>query len=194
MSLARGWSRGPFTAGGDTMSAVVVDREVEQFTTSAHQLFIGGTWVDAVSGETFDTPNPATGEKLASIAAGGPEDIDRAVRAARAAFESGPWSRMTPSERGRLVWKIGDLILEHLEELAQLESLDNGKPLSDRSGCRRSRWLPTCFTTWQVGPPRSKATPLISPSRTPRGPSSTPTPCGSPSVWSARSSPGTSRC
>jgi phenylacetaldehyde dehydrogenase len=112
------------------MSAVVMDREVEQFTKSNHQLFIGGQWVDAASGETFDTPNPATGEKLASLAAGGPEDIDRAVKAARKAFEDGPWSRMTPSERGRLVWKIGDLILEHLEELAQLESLDNGKPLT----------------------------------------------------------------
>ncbi len=56
-----------------------MDREVEQFTKSNHQLFIGGQWVDAASGETFDTPNPATGEKLASLAAGGPEDIDRAV-------------------------------------------------------------------------------------------------------------------
>jgi phenylacetaldehyde dehydrogenase len=112
------------------MSAVVMDREVEQFTKTNHQLFIGGKWVDAASGETFDTPNPATGEKLASLAAGGPEDIDRAVKAARKAFEDGPWSRMTPSERGRLVWKVGDLILEHLEELAQLESLDNGKPLT----------------------------------------------------------------
>jgi phenylacetaldehyde dehydrogenase len=74
------------------------------------------------------TPNPATGETLARVAEGDAEDISRAVRAARAAFESGPWSRMTPSERGRIVWRIGDLILEHVDELAQLESLDNGKP------------------------------------------------------------------
>ena len=67
---------------------------------------------------------------LATVASGGPEDIDRAVQAARTAFEDGPWSRMTPSERGRIVWKIGDLILEHLEEFAQLESLDNGKSLA----------------------------------------------------------------
>jgi phenylacetaldehyde dehydrogenase len=112
------------------VSAVVMDREVDQFTQATHQLLIGGKWVDAASGETFDTPNPATGEKLATVAAGGAEDIDRAVRAARAAFDDGPWGRMTPSERGRVVWKIGDLILEHLEELAQLESLDNGKPLT----------------------------------------------------------------
>ena len=63
------------------------------------------------------------------MASGEAEDIDRAVKAARAAFE-GPWSRMTPSERGRAVWKIGDLILEHLEELAHLETLDVGKPLA----------------------------------------------------------------
>jgi phenylacetaldehyde dehydrogenase len=107
-----------------------MDREVEQFTKSTHQLFIGGRWVDAASGQTFDTPNPATGDKLASVAAGGAKDIDRAVDAARTAFEDGPWSRMTPSDRGRLVWKIGDLILDHLEELAQVESLDNGKPLT----------------------------------------------------------------
>ncbi len=56
-----------------------MDREVEQFTKSTHQLFIGGRWVDAASGETFDTPNPATGDKLASVAAGGAKDIDRAV-------------------------------------------------------------------------------------------------------------------
>jgi phenylacetaldehyde dehydrogenase len=112
------------------MSAIVMDREVDQFTKATHQLLIGGRWVDAASGETFDTPNPATGEKLATVAAGGAEDIDRAVRAARAAFDEGPWGRMTPSERGRVVWKIGDLILDHLEELAQLESLDNGKPLT----------------------------------------------------------------
>ena len=67
-----------------------MDQEVEQFTKSTQQLFIGGRWVDAESGETFDTPNPATGDKLASVAAGGPEDIDRAVQAARTAFEDGP--------------------------------------------------------------------------------------------------------
>jgi phenylacetaldehyde dehydrogenase len=110
------------------MIATLLEREVEQFTKTSHQLFIGGKWVDAASGETFTTPNPATGEALATVASGGAEDIDRAVKAARTAFE-GPWSHITPSERGRIVWRIGDLILEHLEEFAQLESLDNGKPL-----------------------------------------------------------------
>jgi phenylacetaldehyde dehydrogenase len=107
---------------------VTLDRSVEEFIGSPRQLFINGQWVDAASGQTFETPDPATGETLARVAEGDAEDIDRAVRAARKAFEEGPWSRMTPSERGRVVWKIGDLILEHVDELAQLESLDNGKP------------------------------------------------------------------
>jgi phenylacetaldehyde dehydrogenase len=107
---------------------VTLDRDVEAFVAAPRQLFINGQWADAASGKTFETPNPATGETLARVAEGGPEDIDRAVRAARMAFDDGPWSRMTPSERGRIIWRIGDLILEHAEELAQLESLDNGKP------------------------------------------------------------------
>ncbi len=109
---------------------VTLDRNVEDFIGAPRQLFINGQWADAASGKTFETPNPATGETLAHIAEGDAEDIDRAVRAARRAFEDGPWSRMTPSERGRIIWRIGDLILEHVDELAQLESLDNGKPFA----------------------------------------------------------------
>jgi phenylacetaldehyde dehydrogenase len=108
---------------------VTMDRSVEEFTAAPRQLFIGGQWADAASGKTFETPNPATGDTLARVAEGDAEDINRAVRAARAAFD-GPWSRMTPSERGRIIWRIGDLILEHTDELAQLESLDNGKPFA----------------------------------------------------------------
>jgi phenylacetaldehyde dehydrogenase len=109
--------------------SVTLEPSVEEFTAAPRQLFIGGQWVDAASGKTFATPDPATGDTLASLAEGDAEDINRAVRAARAAFDDGPWTRMTPSERGRLIWKIGDLILEHADELAQLESLDNGKPV-----------------------------------------------------------------
>ena len=109
---------------------VTLDRNVEAFVAAPRQLFIDGQWVDAASGRTFETPNPATGETLARVAEGDAEDIDRAVRAARRAFEDGPWGRMTPSERGRIIWRIGDLILEHADELAQLESLDNGKPFA----------------------------------------------------------------
>ena len=107
---------------------VTVDRVVEEFTAAPRKLFIDGQWIDAASGKTFETPNPATGETLANVAEGDAEEINRAVSAARKAFESGPWSRMTPSERGRLSGR-SDLILENAEELAQLESLDNGKPV-----------------------------------------------------------------
>ena len=107
---------------------VTLDRNVEAFVAAPQQLFINGQWADAASGKTFETLNPATGETLAHVAEGDAGDIDRAVRAARKAFDHGPWSRMTPSERGRIIWRIGDLILEHAQELAQLESLDNGKP------------------------------------------------------------------
>jgi phenylacetaldehyde dehydrogenase len=107
---------------------VTADRSVEEFTSTPRQLFIDGQWTEAASGKTFETPNPATGEALASVAEGDAEDIDRAVRAARRAFDEGPWAGITPSERGRMIWRIGDLILEHADELAQLESLDNGKP------------------------------------------------------------------
>src|SRR6266702_3461187 len=107
---------------------VTLDKNAEAFVATPRQLFINGQWTDAASGRTFETPNPATGETLARIAEGDAEDIDRAVRAARSAFDDGPWSKMTPSERGRLIWKIGDLIYEHLDELAQSETLDNGKP------------------------------------------------------------------
>src|SRR5450432_4054707 len=109
---------------------VTLDRSVEAFVAAPQQLFIDGQWRDAASGKMFETPNPATGEMLAQVAEGDAEDINRAVRAARRAFDDGPWSRMTPSERGRIIWRIGDLILEHADELAQLESLDNGKPFA----------------------------------------------------------------
>src|SRR5271154_6042818 len=107
---------------------VTLDRDVEAFVAAPQQLFINGQWADAASGKTFETPNPATGDTLAHVAEGAAEDIDRAVRAARTAFDDGPWGRLTPSERGRIIWRIGDLILEPLEELAELETLDNGKP------------------------------------------------------------------
>src|ERR1700678_3124233 len=118
----------PQIEGDDTPMTVTVDRSVEDFITTPRQLFIDGQWTDAASGQTFETPNPATGETLAQVAEGDAEDIDRAVRPARRAFEEGPWGKMSPSERGRIIWRIGDLILEHTDELAQLESLDNGKP------------------------------------------------------------------
>jgi phenylacetaldehyde dehydrogenase len=89
---------------------------------------IGGKWVPAASGKTFDVFNPADGSVIARVPDSDKEDINRAVGAARRAFESGPWRSLTASDRGRLIWRVGDLILEHTDELAELESLDNGKP------------------------------------------------------------------
>jgi phenylacetaldehyde dehydrogenase len=95
------------------------------------RLLIDGEWVEAASGRTFETLDPATEDVLAEVAHGDAEDVERAVRAARRAFAHGSeWRRMTPSDRGRLIHRIGDLILEHADELATLESLDNGKPRS----------------------------------------------------------------
>ncbi|MBZ5695918.1 MAG: aldehyde dehydrogenase family protein [Acidobacteriia bacterium] len=110
--------------------AVRLEDNVTRYVSKTRQMLINGKWVDAASGKTFPTYNPATGEVLAQIAEGDREDINRAVAAARAAFDSGPWSKITPSERGRLIWKLADLVEKHGEEFAQLESLDNGKPLT----------------------------------------------------------------
>ncbi|MBK9118069.1 MAG: aldehyde dehydrogenase family protein [Phycisphaerales bacterium] len=95
------------------------------------RLLINGEWVNAVSGKTFTTLNPATEEVIAQVAEADAPDVELAVQAARRAFESGPWPRMNASERGRLMYKLADLLEQHSEELAQLESLDNGKPLAD---------------------------------------------------------------
>jgi phenylacetaldehyde dehydrogenase len=93
------------------------------------EMLIDGEWIVAESGDTFAVHDPSTGEVIAQCSSGGAPEVDRAVRAARRAFESGAWSRITPSDRGRLLWRLADLIEEHGEELAQLESLDNGKPV-----------------------------------------------------------------
>src|SRR5437868_14189254 len=91
-------------------------------------LLIGGKWRDSVSGKTFPTMNPATGEVICQVAEGDKADVDLAVQAARKAFEGGPWPKMTASERGRLLHKLADLMEQNQEELAALESLDNLKP------------------------------------------------------------------
>ena len=96
-------------------------------------LFIGGKWQDSVSGKTFATVNPATGQTICQVAEGDKADIDLAVKAARKAFEDGPWSKMNASERGRLLNKLADAIEKNQEELAALEALDNGKTYRDQS-------------------------------------------------------------
>ncbi len=110
--------------------AIPVDENVSKYVAKKRQLLINGKWVDAASGKTFPTYNPATGEVLAHVAEGDKEDIDRAVAAARAAFDNkAPWRNITPSERGRVIWKLADLLEKRAEEFAQLECLDQGKPL-----------------------------------------------------------------
>jgi phenylacetaldehyde dehydrogenase len=108
-----------------------VEQQAESFVHSPHKLLIDGEWVEAASGQTFATFNPATEETLAEVAHGQAEDIERAVRAARWAFDDdSPWRRMNASDRGRIIWRISELIEEHADEFAMLESLDNGKPFA----------------------------------------------------------------
>ena len=99
------------------------------------RLFINGQFVDAVEGGTFNTINPATGEVLTQVADGREQDVDKAVRAAREAFDNGPWTRkMAAADRARILWKVGDLLLKHAEELGELETLDSGKPIRENVG------------------------------------------------------------
>jgi len=115
------------------MSAVIKEsptsNRVAQFLTAPKKLLINGRWVAAASGKSFEVRNPATGAVIARVAEGEKADVDLAVQAARRAFETGPWPAMTPSERGKLVWRIGELIGKYNDELAEIEALDNGKPM-----------------------------------------------------------------
>jgi phenylacetaldehyde dehydrogenase len=114
------------------MTVAELDYRVQDLVGKTGKLLIDGDWVEAASGRTFETFDPATEASLGSVAHGEAEDIDRAVRAARRCFDDqhSDWRRMTPSERGKVIHRIGDLILEHADELAMLETLDNGKPLA----------------------------------------------------------------
>lgn len=98
-------------------------------TLSPGKLLINGQWVNAESGKTFETINPATEEVLSTVAEGDRADVDKAVAAARAAFDAGPWATMNARDRGRLLRKVAELIMANREELATLETLDNGKPI-----------------------------------------------------------------
>src|SRR2546428_38221 len=119
--------------GGLAMGAAVqLQSAVERFVGApVRKMLIDGKWVEAASGKKFETINPATGQVLARVAEGDKEDIDRAARAARRAFDDGKWARMNPTERQRLLLRIADLIEANGDELAQLETLDNGRPLPE---------------------------------------------------------------
>lgn len=111
-----------------TSKAPSASRETQVFIDQEHKLLIGGEWVPAASGKTFSVQNPADGSTLARVAEGDAADIEKSVRAARRAFESGAWPAMSSSERGKLLWKLADLLEQNLEQFAEIESLDNGKP------------------------------------------------------------------
>lgn len=115
-------------------------RAAATFVDKQKQLFIDGQWVPAVNGKTFEVVDPATGITFDRVAEGEAVDVDLAVAAARRAFDSGPWASMSPSERGKLVWRLGDLLEEHADEFAELEALDNGKPVND------ARWGDVAFS------------------------------------------------
>jgi phenylacetaldehyde dehydrogenase len=112
------------------MSAIALSENARTYTQGTMSMLIGDEWLKASSGETFPVYDPATGAEIARAPRGGPEDIDRAVAAARRALK-GPWKRITPQERGKLIWRLADLIEAHLEDFAQIDSLDNGKPINE---------------------------------------------------------------
>ena len=112
------------------MASVVSSPYESGVAVSATKLLIDNRWIASESGKTFATINPSTGEEICQIAEADAADVEKAVRAARAAFERGPWRKTLASERGRLLHRLADLIEKHGDELARLESLDNGKPVS----------------------------------------------------------------
>ncbi|MGZ5569384.1 MAG: aldehyde dehydrogenase family protein, partial [Limisphaerales bacterium] len=125
---SNGNGRGKGNGNGSTeVSQLLPSRNVNSWLRKPKHNLIDGKWVPAASSKTFEVYNPADGSIISHVPDSEGEDIRRAVRAARRAFD-GPWRKMTPSERGKVIWKIGDLILKYADELAEIESLDNGKP------------------------------------------------------------------
>ncbi|MET1179177.1 MULTISPECIES: aldehyde dehydrogenase family protein [Bacillales] len=110
---------------------IKLNPRVQEFLKGTKKLLINGELVEAASGKTFETLDPSNGKVLAVVSEAGPEDVDKAVKAARKAFDNGPWKKMSASERSRLIYKLADLMEEHKEALAQLDTLDNGKPIGE---------------------------------------------------------------
>src|SRR3984957_17013 len=106
-------------------------KDSKAFLAKKHHMLIGGKWVEAKSGKTFEVEDPATQEVIAHVPAGDKADIDLAVAAARKAFEIGPCSRISPAERSKLVWELGGPLQQHAPEFAGVEALDNGKPVTN---------------------------------------------------------------
>src|SRR5690606_32281898 len=118
-------ARGPVQGALMTTVLESIDRAAQD------RLYVGGEWVDAADGGRFETLHPANGEVLAEVAEGGAADIDRAVAAARAAFEDPKWRRMDAADRGAVLWRMADIMASRFDALARLETLDNGKPIRE---------------------------------------------------------------
>jgi acyl-CoA reductase-like NAD-dependent aldehyde dehydrogenase len=116
--------------GGEVQMQAAIVEEAAEYLTQDHNMLIGGQWVPAASGETFDVEDPATENQIAKVPSAAPEDVDRAVKAAREAFESRVWRGMNGTERARIMWRLSDLLLEHRDKLEDIETLDNGMPRS----------------------------------------------------------------
>jgi aldehyde dehydrogenase (NAD+) len=112
------------------MATVMPSTNASRVPISATKLLINNRWTPSQSGKTFATVDPSTGDEICQIAEADAADVDIAVKAARAAFEHGPWRKMSASERGRLLFRLADLIEKNADDLAGLEALDNGKPFS----------------------------------------------------------------
>lgn len=128
-TIETGWDvASPGDVNLDRARLTLRDERADRFLgTEPKRLLIDGAWVDAVAGETFETIDPATGEVLAAVARGRAADVDAAVGAAKAATASPGWREMRPADRSALLWRIADLIEANADQLAQLESLDQGK-------------------------------------------------------------------
>src|SRR5271156_3894384 len=124
-------SAGARQHGRKAMDTIELDprlRHATNFLGRSSKMLIDGKMVGAASGKTFEVVNPATGAVIANVPEGDKADVDLAVAAARRAFDNGVWAKVSPSEKGRMLWRLADLIERDLEELAELESIDNGKP------------------------------------------------------------------
>ncbi len=116
------------------MPSVPISATVQSFLDAQQQVLIGGDWSKASGNAMIEVFNPADGQTISAIGDSAPDDVDRAVRAARVAFEEGPWATMKPNERARIIYRIADLMESRAEDLAQIETLDNGKPINYARG------------------------------------------------------------